>query len=46
MVKDHHHLHWAEDCEIIVLEETAIPEMEAPSPNEMVRMTQVEGRPS
>ena len=29
MVKDHHHLHWAEDCEIVVLEEMAIPEMEA-----------------
>ena len=27
MVKDHHHLHWAEDCEIIVLEELPIPEM-------------------
>jgi hypothetical protein len=31
MVKDHHHLHWAEDCEIVVLEEMAIPELEAPS---------------
>jgi hypothetical protein len=30
MVKDHHHLHWAEDCEIVVLEEIAIPEMGAP----------------
>lgn len=29
MVKDHHHLHWAEDCEIVVLEEMPIPEMEA-----------------
>jgi hypothetical protein len=26
MVKDHHHLHWAEDCEIVVLEEMPIPE--------------------
>ena|SRR5690242_17204571 len=29
LVEDHHHLRWAEDCEILVLEETAIPEMEA-----------------
>jgi hypothetical protein len=29
MVKDHHHLHWAEDCEMVVLEEMPIPEMEA-----------------
>ena len=29
MVKDHHHLHWAEECEIVVLEEMPIPEMEA-----------------
>lgn len=28
MVKDHHHLHWAEDCEIVVLEEIPIPEMQ------------------
>lgn len=28
MIKDHHHLHWAEDCEIDVLEEMAIPELE------------------
>jgi hypothetical protein len=28
MVKDHHHLRWAEDCEIVVLEEMPIPEME------------------
>jgi hypothetical protein len=28
MVKDHHHLHWAEDCEIEVLEEMPIPELE------------------
>ncbi len=39
MVKDHHHLHWTDgldealtnvkgDCEIIVLEEQAIPEMD------------------
>jgi hypothetical protein len=27
MVKDHHHLHWAEDCEIDVLEEMPIPEL-------------------
>jgi hypothetical protein len=26
MVKDHHHLHWAEHCEIVVLEEMPIPE--------------------
>jgi hypothetical protein len=26
MVKDHHHLHWAEDCEIVVLEQMPIPE--------------------
>ena len=31
MVKDHHHLHWAEECEIVVLEEMPIPELEAPS---------------
>ena len=31
MVKDHHHLHWAEDCEIVVLEEMPIPEMETPN---------------
>jgi len=30
MVKDHHHLHWAEDCEILVLEEMGIPELEVP----------------
>ena len=29
MVKDHHHLHWAEDCDIVVLEEMPIPEMES-----------------
>lgn len=29
MVKDHHHLHWAEECEIVVLEEVPIPEMQA-----------------
>ncbi len=29
MVHDHHHLHWAEDCEIVVLEELPIPEMES-----------------
>lgn len=27
MVKDHHHLRWAESCEITVLEEMAIPEL-------------------
>lgn len=27
MVADHHHLQWADDCEIIVLEEVAIPEL-------------------
>lgn len=27
MVADHHHLHWAEDCEITVLEEMPIPEL-------------------
>ena len=32
LVKDHHHLHWAEGCEIVVLEEMPIPEME-PSPH-------------
>jgi hypothetical protein len=31
MVKNHHHLYWAEDCEIVVLEEMALPEMETPS---------------
>jgi hypothetical protein len=30
MVNDHHHLHWAEGCEIVVLEELPIPEMETP----------------
>jgi hypothetical protein len=29
MVKDHHHLHWADGCEIIILEEMAIPELAA-----------------
>ena len=28
MVKDHHHLHWAEGAEITVLEEMPIPEMQ------------------
>jgi hypothetical protein len=28
MVKDHHHLHWAENCEITVLEELPIPELQ------------------
>jgi hypothetical protein len=27
LVRDHHHLYWAEDCEIEVLEEMAIPEL-------------------
>lgn len=27
MVEDHHHLHWAEQCEIVVLEEQPIPEL-------------------
>jgi hypothetical protein len=31
MVKDHHHLHWADDCEIVVLEEMPIPELESTS---------------
>jgi hypothetical protein len=26
MVKDHHHLHWAADCEIVIFEEMRIPE--------------------
>ena len=34
MVKDHRHFHWAEEYEIIVLEEMAIPEMEGLSPDE------------
>jgi len=29
MVKDHHHLDWAEGCEIVVLEELPLPEMAA-----------------
>jgi hypothetical protein len=28
MVKDHHHLSWAEDCELVVLEEMPIPELQ------------------
>ena len=28
MVKDHHHLHWAADCEIEILEEAPIPELQ------------------
>ncbi|MVU82067.1 hypothetical protein GPX89_33115 [Nocardia sp. ET3-3] len=28
MVGDHHHLHWAEQCEIVVLEEQPIPELQ------------------
>ncbi|MDB4939813.1 MAG: hypothetical protein JWO40_238 [Candidatus Doudnabacteria bacterium] len=31
MVKDHHHLHWAENCEIVLLEEMPIPELESTS---------------
>jgi hypothetical protein len=29
MVRDHHHLQWAESCTITVLEELPIPEVEA-----------------
>lgn len=32
LVKDHHHLSWAESCEITVLEELPIPELEAVAP--------------
>lgn len=28
MVKDHHHLDWADGCKIVVLEEMPIPELE------------------
>ncbi len=28
MVKDHHHLHWAEECEIDIIEEVPIPELQ------------------
>ena len=28
MVKDHHHLQWAEGCEILLLEEMPIPELQ------------------
>lgn len=31
MVKDHHHLHWASGCEISLLEEMPIPEMQIPA---------------
>jgi hypothetical protein len=31
MVKDHHFLYWSDDCEIVVLEEMPIPEMESSS---------------
>ena len=31
MVKDHHHLRWAQDCSIVVLEEMPIPELQAPA---------------
>lgn len=27
LTRDHHHLHWAEGCEIVVLEEQPIPEL-------------------
>jgi hypothetical protein len=30
LVRDHHHLHWAEDCEIELLEEMPIPELAQP----------------
>jgi hypothetical protein len=30
LVKGHHHLSWAEGCEITVLEEMPIPELQAP----------------
>ncbi len=30
MVEDHHHVQWAEECEIVVLEEMAIPELVPP----------------
>ena len=29
MVRDHHHLQWADSCTITVLEELPIPEVEA-----------------
>ena len=29
MVKGHHHLQWADGCEIVILEEMPIPEMQA-----------------
>lgn len=29
MVEGHHHLRWAENCEIVVLEEQPIPELQA-----------------
>ena len=29
LVEDHHHLQWADECEITVLEEMAIPELAA-----------------
>ena len=29
MVRDHHHLRWAKDCEILLLEEMTIPEEQA-----------------
>jgi len=28
IVQDHHHLKWADDCEILMLEEMPIPELE------------------
>ena len=30
MVRDHHHHDWAEDCEMVVLEEMPFPEMDLP----------------
>ncbi|MBD3940477.1 hypothetical protein IF188_02025 [Microbacterium sp. NEAU-LLC] len=28
LVRDHHHLHWAEDCSITLIEEAPIPELQ------------------
>jgi hypothetical protein len=33
MVQDHHHLFWAQNCEILVLEEMPIPELEGAAPH-------------
>jgi hypothetical protein len=27
MIRGHHHLRWSDDCEIVILEEAAIPEL-------------------